>query len=30
MGKLMGLIMKNHKDEVDGDLARAAAESVLS
>lgn len=30
MGKLMGLIMKNHKDDVDGDLARAAAESVLS
>ena len=30
MGRLMGLIMKNHKDEVDGDLARAAAESVLS
>jgi hypothetical protein len=30
MGRLMGLIMKNHKDEVDGDLARQAAEAVLS
>lgn len=30
MGRLMGLIMKNHKDEVDGDLARQAAESVLT
>ena len=30
MGRLMGLIMKNHRDEVDGDLARQAAEAVLS
>jgi uncharacterized protein YqeY len=30
MGKLMGLIMKNHKDEVDGQLARAAAQKVLA
>jgi hypothetical protein len=30
MGRLMGLIMKNHKDEVDGDLARKAAEAVLA
>ena len=30
MGRLMGLIMKNHKDEVDGDLVRQAAEKVLS
>ncbi|NVB42421.1 GatB/YqeY domain-containing protein [Pseudenhygromyxa sp. WMMC2535] len=30
MGRLMGLIMKNHRDEVDGDLARKAAEKVLS
>ena len=30
MGRLMGLLMKNHKDEIDGDLARKAAESVLS
>ncbi len=30
MGRLMGLIMKGHKDEVDGDLARKAAEEVLS
>lgn len=30
MGRLMGLIMKNHRDEVDGDLARKAAEGVLS
>jgi len=29
MGKLMGLVMKNHRDEVDGDLARKAAQSVL-
>lgn len=30
MGRLMGLIMKSHRDEVDGDLARKAAEAVLS
>lgn len=30
MGRLMGMIMKNHRDEVDGDLARKAAEAVLS
>ncbi|PRQ06781.1 GatB/YqeY domain-containing protein [Enhygromyxa salina] len=30
IGRLMGLIMKNHRDEVDGDLARQAAERVLS
>lgn len=30
MGRLMGLVMKNHRDEVDGDLARRAAEAVLS
>ena len=30
MGKLMGLIMKSHRDEVDGDLARKAAQAVLS
>jgi uncharacterized protein YqeY len=30
MGRLMGLVMKNHRDEVDGDLARKAAEKVLS
>ena len=30
MGRLMGAIMKNHKDEVDGDLVRKAAASVLS
>ncbi|MFO7564917.1 MAG: GatB/YqeY domain-containing protein [Enhygromyxa sp.] len=29
MGRLMGLIMKNHRDEIDGDLARQAAEKVL-
>lgn len=29
IGRLMGLIMKNHRDEVDGDLARRAAEKVL-
>jgi hypothetical protein len=30
IGRLMGLIMKNHRDEVDGDLARQAAEQVLA
>ncbi|MEM9455241.1 MAG: GatB/YqeY domain-containing protein [Myxococcota bacterium] len=30
MGKLMGLLMKNHKDEVDGGLARQVAQRVLS
>lgn len=30
MGKLMGLLMKNHKDEVDGQLARQIAQRVLS
>ena len=30
MGRLMGLIMKSHRDEVDGDLARQAAEAALS
>ncbi|PRQ04677.1 Yqey-like protein [Enhygromyxa salina] len=30
MGRLMGLIMKNHRDEVEGDLARQAAEAVLA
>ena len=30
MGRLMGAIMKNHKDEVDGDLVRKAAGQVLS
>ncbi len=30
MGRLMGLIMKNHRDEVDGDLARKAADAILS
>ncbi len=30
MGRLMGAIMKNHRDEVDGDLVRQAAEKVLA
>lgn len=30
MGKLMGLLMKAHKDELDGDLARAVAQRVLA
>ena len=30
MGKLMGLLMKSHKDEVDGQLARQVAQRVLS
>jgi hypothetical protein len=29
IGKLMGLIMKGHKDEVDGSLARTVAQRVL-
>lgn len=29
IGRLMGLIMKNHRDDVDGELARQAAEKVL-
>jgi uncharacterized protein len=29
MGRLMGLLMKSHKDEVDGELARQAAEKIL-
>ncbi|MFV8754162.1 GatB/YqeY domain-containing protein [Nannocystaceae bacterium ST9] len=29
-GKLMGLIMKGHKDEVDGDLVRVAVDKVLA
>ena len=30
MGKLMGLLMRGHKDELDGDLARKAAQKVLA
>ena len=30
MGKLMGLLMKSHKDEIDGALARDVAQRVLS
>lgn len=29
MGKLMGLMMNNHKDELDGQLARTVAQRVL-
>src|SRR5690606_27266819 len=29
IGKLMGLVMKSHRDEVDGDLARQVAQRVL-
>lgn len=29
MGKLMGLLMKGHKDEIDGTLARQIAQRVL-
>jgi uncharacterized protein YqeY len=29
MGKLMGLLMKNHKDEIDGDLTRKIVQRVL-
>jgi uncharacterized protein len=30
MGKLMGIIMKSHKDEVDGQLVRTVAQRVLA
>jgi hypothetical protein len=30
MGKLMGVLMKDHKDEVDGAIARQAAQRVLA
>lgn len=30
MGKLMGLMMKGHKDELDGTLARTVAQRVLT
>lgn len=30
MGKLMGLLMKDHKDELDGNLARQVAQRVLA
>lgn len=30
MGKLMGLLMKDHKDELDGTLARTVAQRVLA
>lgn len=30
MGKLMGLLMKGHKDEIDGGLARQVAQRVLA
>jgi uncharacterized protein YqeY len=30
MGKLMGLLMKGHKDEIDGALARQVAQRVLA
>lgn len=29
MGRLMGLVMKHHRDEVEGDHARKAAEKIL-
>ena len=29
LGRLMGLLMKNHRDEIDGDLARQFASEVL-
>lgn len=29
MGKLMGLLMKNHRDEIDGGIARTVAQRVL-
>lgn len=30
MGKVMGLVMKDHRDEVDGDLVRQIAQKVLA
>jgi uncharacterized protein len=30
IGRLMGLLMKSHRDEIDGDLARQAADKVLA
>ncbi len=30
MGKLMGVLMKNHKDEIDGALARQLATKILA
>jgi uncharacterized protein len=30
IGRLMGLLMKNHRDEIDGELARRAAEKILA
>ena len=30
LGKLMGVLMKNHRDEIDGGLARKVAQRVLS
>lgn len=30
MGKLMGLLMKDHKDEIDGTIAKSVAQRVLS
>jgi len=30
IGKLMGVIMKEHRDEVDGDLARSIAQRILA
>jgi uncharacterized protein len=30
IGRLIGLIMKHHRDEVDGDLVRQAAEQILA
>lgn len=29
MGKLMGVLMKSHRDEIDGELARTVAQKVL-
>jgi hypothetical protein len=30
IGKLVGLVMKSHKDDVDGDLLRQVAQRVLA
>ena len=30
MGKLMGLLMKDHKDQIDGTIAKTVAQRVLS
>jgi hypothetical protein len=30
IGKLLGLVLKDHKDDIDGDLLRQVAQRVLA